>query len=217
MKVPFIYYLANSSYAIPAIAGIVRYKRMGKAMRIFLLFCLLGCLDISAEIMLGKKNINNAFLSNYFVLAESAFIFTVYFFSIKSQRARQIISALAFLFLSIWIVDKIYFEVPDQINAEMAIASRIFIIVISVFMMHAVVRRIDHQLTDEPMFWISSSTLIYSAGVFLLIGLSNELLKMGTTYFQAAWSINWSLIIISNIMYTKGFFCTAKYQISFGS
>ena len=217
MKVPLIYYVANSSYAIPALAGIVRYKRLSTAMRVFLLFCFLGCLDLSAEIMLGRKNVNNAFLSNYFVLAESAFIFTVYFLSIQSKKARQVISALSFLFLSIWIVDKIFLEVPNQINAEMAIASRIFIIVISVFMIHAVVRRIDSPLTDEPMFWVSSGTLIYSTGVFLIIGLSNEILKMGASYFLAAWSINWSLIIISNIMYTKGFFCTAKYQISFGS
>jgi hypothetical protein len=92
----------------------------------------------------------------------------------------------------------------------MAVASRIFIIVISVFMIHTIVKRIDLPLTDEPMFWVSSGTLIYSTGVFLIIGLANELLKMGASYFRAAWYINWSLIIIVNVMYAKGFFCTAK-------
>jgi len=216
MKFPVIGYVASSSYLIPAIAGMVRFNRLNNAMKVFLLFCCFGCIDIGEEIVLSHKHMNSAFLANYFILGESAFIFTVYFFSIGSKRIKQMISTLAVLFLCIWIADKIYFEVPDQINNEMAIASRIFIIVISVFMIHTMVKRVDHPLTDEPIFWVSTSTLIYSTGVFLIIGLGNELLKIGLSYFIAAWYINWSLIIVSNIMYTKGFFCTAKYQISYG-
>ena len=217
MELPLIGYIANASYLIAAIAGIIRFKHLSDAMKVLFLFCFFGCVDIIIEILLARKRTNNSFLANYFVLGECAFIFTVYFFSIGSKKTRQIISILAFLFLCIWTVDKISFEIPNQINVEMALASRIFIIVISVFMIQTIVKRIDHPLANEPMFWVSSGTLIYSAGVFVIIGLANELLKMGASYFEAAWYINWSLIIISNVMYTKGFFCTAKYQISYGS
>jgi len=217
MELPLIGYIANASYLIAAIAGIIRFRHLSDAMKVFFLFCFYGCVDIIIEILLARKHTNNSFLANYFVLGECAFIFTVYFFSIGSKKTKQIISILAFLFLCIWTGDKIFFEIPNQINVEMALASRIFIIVISVFMIQTIVKRIDHPLTNEPMFWVSSGTLIYSAGVFVIIGLANELLKMGTSYFEAAWYINWSLIIISNVIYTKGFFCTAKYQISYGS
>jgi hypothetical protein len=210
MELPVIGYVADFSFVIPAIAGIIRFKHLSNAMKVFLLFCSFACVDVAGEMVLSHKNTNNAFLANYFVLGECAFIFTVYFFSIGSKKIKQIISSLAFLFLCIWMVDKIYFETPNQLNVEMAVASRIFIIVISVFMIHTIVKRIDHPLTDEPMFWVSSSTLVYSAGIFLIIGLANELLKMGASYFRAAWYINWSLIIIVNVMYAKGFFCTTK-------
>ena len=107
-------------------------------------------------------------------------------------------------------IDKIYFEAPNRLNDKMAIASRVFIIVISVFMIHSIVKHIDHPLTEEPMFWVANGNLMYSTGVLFVVGLSNELLKMGPSYFLTAWHINWSLAIVANVMYAKGFFCTAK-------
>ena len=217
MAFPFIAYISSSSYVIPVIAGITRFKRLNNAMKVFLLFCVSTCAEIGGEYVLSRNHTNNAFLSNYFVLLESAFIFTVYFLSVRSKRTKQVISILAVFFLALWLIDKIYFEVPNQLNAEMAVASRIFIILISVVAIQAIAKPMTHPLIDEPIFWVSSGTVIYSTGVLLIVGLSNELLKMGRPYFNAAWYINWALAMISNGIFTKGFFCTPKYQISSGS
>ena len=216
MKAPLIALIAASSYIVPAIAGILRFKRLNNAMKVFLLFCFFACVEIGGEYELGRKHINNTFLSNYSLLIESAFIFTVYFLSIATKKIKQIISTLALIFLFLWIIDKIYFEIPKQLNDEMAVASRVFIIVISVVTIDTVMGKMNHPFIDEPIFWVATSSLIYSTGALLIVGLSNEILKMGVSYFRAAWYINWSLVIISNGMYTKGFFCTAKYQISYG-
>ncbi len=212
METPVIAFVAMYSYLIPAIAGIVRFRRLSNAMLVFLLFCIFACSDVGEGYTLAHNHVHNAFLSNYYILGESAFIFAVYFLSIESKKIRQIISTLAFLFFCIWMANKIYVEIPDQINEQMAMTSRIFIIVISSFMIHTIVKRIDHPLTNEPMFWVSSSTLIYSTGVFFIVGLSNEIFKMGLSYYYAAWYINWSLIIISNVMYTKGFFTVSREE-----
>ncbi len=99
----------------------------------------------------------------------------------------------------------------------MAVASQVYLIVISVFMIHTIVKRTDHAIADEPVFWVAIGNLIYSTGALFIAGLSNELMKMGTSYFITAWHINWSLAIISNVIYTKAFFCTTRYQISYGS
>ena len=91
-------FIAFSSYPIPAIAGIVRFKRLTDAMKVFFLFCLFTCVEIGGEYVLSRNHMNNTFFSNYFFLIESAFIFIVYFFSIESKRIKQIISMLALLF-----------------------------------------------------------------------------------------------------------------------
>ena len=217
MQLPVTAIVACCSFPIPVIAGIVRFKRLNGAMKVFLLLCIITCAEVVGEYVLGQKHINNTFLSNYSFLIESVCIVIVYLLSVESKKVKQIICALALLFLCVWIIDKIYFEVPNQLNDEMALASRAFIILISIVAIHSVVKQIIHPLIDEPIFWASSGLVIYSSGVFLIVGLSNQLVKMGITYFLAAWHINWAMAIISNLMYTKGFFCKAKYQISSGS
>ena len=217
MKLPVIVYFVNDSSLFAAIAGIVRYKRLNNAMKVFSVFCVLTCLMEIFELILNRKHINNTFISNYYVPAEMIFISFVYLLSLANKRMQRIISALALLFLCIWVLDKIYFDVSGQVNIEMAVTSRIFIILISVLTIHTIVRQMNHPFVNTPIFWVSSGILLYSTGVALILGSMNELIRMGISYYLAAWYINWSLEILCNLIYTKGFFCTAKYQISYGS
>ena len=217
MKLPVIVYFVNASSLFAAIAGIVRYKRLNNAMKVFSVFCVLTCLMEIFELILNRKHINNTFISNYYVLVEVIFVSIVYLISLGNKRMQRIISALTLLFLCVWVLDKIYFDVSGQVNIEMAVTSRIFIILISVLTIHTIVRQMNHPFINTPMFWVSSGVLLYSTGVALILASMNELIKMGISYYQAAWYINWSLEILCNLMYTKGFFCTVKYQISFGS
>ena len=217
MKLPVIVYFVNASSLFAAIAGIVRFRRLNNAMKVFSIFCGLTCLMEIFELILNRKHINNTFISNYYVLVEVIFVSVVYLLSLGNKRMQRIISALALLFLCIWVLDKIYFDVSGQVNIEMAVTSRIFIILISVLTIHTIVRQMNHPFINTPIFWVSSGVLLYSTGVALILGSMNELIKMGISYYQAAWYINWSLEILCNLMYTKGFFCTAKFQISYGS
>ena len=217
MKLPVIVYFVNASSLFAAIAGIARFRRLNNAMKVFSIICGLTCLMEIFELILNRKHINNTFISNYYVLVEVIFVSVVYLLSLGNKRMQRIISALALLFLCIWVLDKIYFDVSCQVNIEMAVTSRIFIILISVLTIHTIVRQTNHPFINTPIFWVSSGILLYSTGVALILASMNELIKMGISYYQAAWYINWSLEILCNLMYTKGFFCTVKYQISFGS
>ncbi len=214
MKIPAIAYVSAALYTIPAIAGILRFRRLNNAMKVFLLLSLFSCVEISIEYVLGRNHINNASLSNDSYPIESAFICAVYILSAGRKTIKQIISMLALLYFAIWIVNKIYFDIPDQSNDQMAMASGIFIIIISVITIQTTVSKMNHPLIDEPIFWVSSGTLIYWTGVLFILGSSNELLKMGTSYFQKAWYVNWSLTIVANAMFTKAYLCRPKNQPS---
>lgn len=206
MELPAIAYVATISYSIPAIIGIARFRHLSDAMKVLLLLCIFSCLEIVGEFALGHNHLNNAFLSNDFVPIETAFICAAYLLSVEQKMIKRIIFALALVYSAIWIANKIYFDVPTQLNEEMSVTSEIFIIIASVLTIHATMSKTNHYLAEEPIFWVSSGNLIYATGVLLVFGFSNELLKMGTVYFEAAWYINWSLAIIANAMYTKGFF-----------
>ena len=213
MKLPLIGLIAVYSFSIPAIAGVARYKRMDTAMRVFAVFCIFSFLLEIFEYVLSLKHVNNTSVSNYYVVFEWIFICLVYLLSLRNEKVKRIVSMVAVLFLCIWILDRIYFDVPGAINSEMAMTSRIFIILVSVLTIHSTVAQTERAFISEPMFWVSSGFLIYSTGVAVIVGLTNTLMKMGTSYYIAAWYINWSLEILSNVILTKGFFCTTKYQL----
>lgn len=182
-------------------------------MKMFFLLCVWSLIEVTAEYILSMKHINNYFLINYYFLIDSLFLSVVYSYSIEDKRTKRIILILAMLFIVIWVIDKLIFAVPGQMNNEMAVTSRIFIIVASIMIVLAMMKKTDSLLIDKPIFWVSMGYALYSAGVLFIFGLSNELLKIGMFYFQIAWHINWSLAIVANLMFTRGFFCRAKQQI----
>lgn len=212
MKISTLALISALTYLIPPLAGIWRFKQLDRAMKMFFLLCACSLLEVAAEYILSVRHINNSFLINYYFLIDSLFLSVVYSYSIEDKRTKRIILILAILFIVIWVVDRLIFAVPGQMNNEMAVTSRIFIIVVSILIVLAVMKKTDSLLIDRPIFWVSTGYVIYSAGVLFIFGLSNELLKIGMLYFHIAWHINWSLDIVANLMFTRGFFCRAKQQ-----
>lgn len=212
MKIPALAFISLLTYLIPPLAGIWRFKRLTRPMKMFFLLCVWSLIDVTAGYILSMKHINNSFLINYYFLIDSLFLSVVYSLSIEDKRTKRIILILAILFIVIWVVDKLIFAVPGQMNNEMAVTSRVFIIVASIVIVLAVMKKTDSLLIDRPIFWVSTGYVLYSAGVLFIFGLSNELLKIGMLYFHIAWHINWSLAIVANLMFTRSFFCRAKQQ-----
>jgi hypothetical protein len=212
MKASTLAYIASFTYLIPLLAGISRFKWLDRTMRIFLLLCVWSCLEVFAEYMVGVMKSNNASVINYSFLTDPLFLFVLYFFSIDDRKIRRNIFILALLFICTWIAEKIFLTVPDQINSKMAATSQIFIIVASIVIVQAVMKRTNNLLIDEPIFWVAAGYVLYSAGVLVIFGLSNELLKLGPAYFKVSWHINWSLTIVANLMFVRVFYCRARRQ-----
>lgn len=207
MNIPPAAIIAASSYLIPPGAAISRFRSLDRGMKIFFAYCVFSFSEVLCEYIFASKGINNSFLSNYSIFIECGFLSLVYSMSTEERRIQQAIAVLASLFVCVWIVDKIYFEIPGRINDEMAVASRIFIVVISILIIQTLLKKTNTLITDKPIFWISAGNILYSAGVLVVLGLSNELIKGGEVYFQVAWYINWSLAIVTNLIFTKGLLC----------
>lgn len=212
MKIPALAHISALTYLIPFFAGIWQFKRLDRSMKIFFLLCVLSLIGVAVEFVLSLKYINNLFISNYYFFLDSLLLSVIYSYSIDDKRTKRIILILTILFIVVWFVDKLVFALPDELNSEMAVASRVFIVVASIVIVLAVMKKTDSLLIDRPIFWVSTGYVLYSAGVLLIFGLSNELLKIGMLYFSIAWHINWSLAIVANLMFTKGFLCRARQQ-----
>jgi len=200
-----------ASFLLPATTGMIRFAKLNRAMRILTLLSVLACFNIAAQYLLAAWRIKNYFISDYYRVVEISLLCAVFQFSVGSKGPRIVLRALGILFIVIWIVDMIYFHNPELLNSGMAMTSRIFLIVMSLVTLQAATKDEKPHLLERPIFWVGIGVVLYSSGTLLVLGLSNQLLKLGQTYFVVAWHINWSLLIAANLFYTKGMLC--KFQV----
>jgi hypothetical protein len=210
MAIPVLGQIHFIGYVVPATAGIIRFPRLSRAMRILTLLCVLACIDIAAQYLVALWGMKNYFLSDYYRVIEVSLLCVVFYLSSVSKGTRKVLRVLGILFVVIWVLDMIFFRDPDRINSGMAMISRTFLIVMALVTLQSAIKDEKSHLLERPVFWVVMGVVLYSAGTLLVVGLSNQLLDLGVPYFVVAWHINWSLLIIANLLYTKGMLCKSQ-------
>jgi hypothetical protein len=210
MAIPVLGQIHFIGYVVPATAGIIRFPRLSRAMRILTLLCVLACIDIAAQYLVALWGMKNYFLSDYYRVIEVSLLCVVFYLSSVSKGTRIVLRVLGILFVVIWVLDMIFFRDPDRINSGMAMISRTFLIVMALVTLQSAIKDEKSHLLERPVFWVVMGVVLYSAGTLLVVGLSNQLLELGVPYFVVAWHINWSLLIIANLLYTKGMLCKSQ-------
>jgi hypothetical protein len=207
MNIPILGQIHAFSFLVPATAGIMRFARTNRAMRILAVLCVFACLDAAGQLFLALRHVKNYIVSDYYAVVETSLLCAVFYFSVTSKEVRNVLRILGVAFFVIWAVDTIWFNDHDQINSGMAMISRIFVLAMSLITLQATLKDERAHLMNQPVFWIALGTILYSCGTILVLGLSNKLLALGKAYFDVAWHFNWSLLIIANLFYTKGMLC----------
>jgi hypothetical protein len=92
----------------------------------------------------------------------------------------------------------------------MGMIARSFLIAMSVIALWMQTKDERLLMLERSVFWVAVGVTSYACGTLVILGLSNYLVELGRPYFIAGWSINWCLLIASNIFYTKGMLCKAQ-------
>jgi len=210
MKIPIMGLIAAWSTVVPAILGAWRYKQLDKPMKQFAVFSIIGVINVGSEFLLSRLGINNYFLSDLYFLLTVPFLGFLYYQSVFAPVSRRILKVSSVLFVLIWVGQKLFFADPTRISSDLAMITALFVVVMSIVTFNAFVKMTTSPLTQLPLFWVLTGTIVYYAGSFAVIGLSNQLLHLGMTYFEIAWHVNWILIVVSMLMYSKGFLCKSR-------
>jgi len=209
---PTIMALAGSASLLPAAIGVFRFAKLSSAMKAYALLCVLSSLEIAAEFTFAFYHHNGIIVSNIALGVETIFITAVYAIAFNIKIVRGTMLALGATFALIWVPGSIVIQDPGQFNQAMAIASRIFILVTSVIALYTVATRTAASLTDESLFWITTGNILYASGLIFLLAVSNDLLALSPPYYTAAWDLNWSLIILADVLFAKGLMCRSTSQ-----
>jgi hypothetical protein len=205
MTAPILAYITVFTYLIPVITGGIRYKSLRSSERIFLSYCVVLMLGVFIEVTASLLGIHNHFIINVFRLFD-VLIFTFYFSKTTTTKIFKIIASVsAILFLGVWICTNIVYTQMNVFNTVDAFVSGVLYLILAGILLFVTVHKVEKRSTRLPAFWVAFGVIIYNSGSIMVLAFSNTLLEQGIELFNIAWHINWTLCIVSNLMYSYSF------------
>jgi len=207
MKIPVLFYISMLTEIVTALVGGLRYRTLQRPLRILEWLIIFTILEVGLQWALSYFGIHNLWTSHFFTLIEMVFVVLLFSSWMKNRRNRMMLSLCLFMFIIFWIVSKFTFEPLSLVDGWTAAISKILQITFSTFLLVDVVKESDMNWTDDPRLWIIAGIIIYSAGSIFIFALFNKMLQISPDRLKIIWFLNWTLIIISNLLYTRGFLC----------
>jgi hypothetical protein len=208
---PVFGYICIATFLVPAAVGIKRFTNLGKATRILAILSFIACLEIVAAEIASWLIKSNYLITDTYRGIEASLLCAFFYYCAKENRSRYLLKTMGVVFSLAWIVDLVLMKNPGHINSGMAIVSRLVLIAMSSVALYSLLEDESMNPMEKPVFWVAVGVMLYAAGTLVILALSNYLLKLGLPYFEAGWRVNWTLLILSNLLYTKAMMC--KYQM----
>ena len=187
--------------------GGFRYRSLPRSLRFLEWLIILTFGETVIEWVIASYNIQNLWMSHINTLVEFVLIMLMYFFWMKRNLNRLMLNICLVMFVVCWIVSKFTFEPLSSLDGWTAPLSKVLQIVFSALLLLDVVKESDITWINDPRIWVASGVIIYSAGSLFIFALFNTMLQISPDRLKLVWSLNWILIIASNVLSTWGFLC----------
>jgi hypothetical protein len=210
---PWLYYFALFSPLLPIIQSTFRGKFLEKEEKALVLLLLWGLIIDGLLIWLLKGTQASSFIMNIYTLIEFLLIMFIIYNWQSSKSLKKTIIGISFVYFLFWTIAKFTFEAllsPYYITGTI---SNSIIALCAGFTLF----RIDYDngtnLLKSTRFWILLAFIIYYSGTLVPIIVQGILYKQSREIFLLAWSINWILSIVANMLYSMGIFLKSKQAI----
>jgi hypothetical protein len=128
---------------------------------------------------MNMYNIHNLWLMNIYALLEGTFLLLVYFFMLPTSKIRKFIPLIAFFYLSIGIVEWIFWIENDKLLSLTLIIEALLMLVFSLNAFYILLQKLEyHKIQHNPVFWFNVGILLYFAGALIVFIFSNYILKL---------------------------------------
>lgn len=176
-------------------------------MRILLLLLIVGFATDFFSIWpyLGSRLV--PWLSQAYILFEYALVMFIIYSWQESQRMKVLFKTILGLYIIFWICAKFTFEPFNELDSVTAIISRVILTLSAGYTLFVVIGNRLQPLLRQQRFWVLLSFVLFYAGTLLPFAVQGILYSHSSEDLHLAWSINWVLAILSNILFTIGFLC----------
>jgi hypothetical protein len=203
-------HIAAWSSLVPAIVGWIYRKNHGVAMNRFVLYCIVAALNVVVALVLSRLGVHNLFLFGIYSLVSVVLMGYVFWSATGTRWVRQMLLSSLLVFFLAWLTLEFILAPASGLNTPLVMATSFWFVMMSVIILDDLLKTSKSGLTESPIFWVLTGTIVYYAGTFVVLGLGNQLMKLGNSVFAAAWNVNWILTIAANLIYTKGMMCKSR-------
>ena len=189
------------------LVGGFRYRNLLRPLRILEWLIIIGILNEGIQRIVASFHYYNLWTSHFYTLIEIVFVVFMYSSWMKNHQKRLMLSFCLSVFVVFWIISKFTFEPLSLADSWTASISKILQIIFSVLLLMDVVRESDIVWTDDPRLWVVAGIIIYSAGSLFFYALYNMMLQASRDRLILVYSMNWILMIVSNLLFIRGFLC----------
>jgi len=207
MEFPVLFYLFLFAEIVTAIVGGFRYKILPRPLRILEWLIVIDIVDAGVQWILASYHIHNLWTMHFYTLIELIFVVMIYSSWMKQRRSRSILLLCLAGFAVLWIVSKFSFEPFSLADDGTATISKILQIAFSVYLLIEIVKESELVWTDDSRLWVVVSLIIYAAGTLFWFAFYNKMLQASPDRLIEVYSLNWTLMIISNLLFLRAFLC----------
>ncbi len=204
---PIFAYVSLFSPVLPILVGIYWLRVINREMKILVLFLIIALgIDIISAMFIRDYSVMLS-LMHIYILIE--FLFVMYIISSwqESEKMKMLFRVLLLLYVLFWFCAKFTFEPFNGLYSLTASVSQVILALSAGYTLFMVIGNRMQPLINQQRFWVFLSFVIYNTGTLTFIALQGILVHYSISDLFIAGSINWSLKILFNILFTVGFLC----------
>lgn len=206
--------LIYSSMSSPIVALIIAgksYQRLPRSAQYMYLLMGLSLLFDLTSFTLSKLGIPNLHIINLYLLVLG--YSSISFFWAIDKTYFRILRPGRMLFVLAFLLNLLFFEGPDKLNAmAFSVCSLLIISICLVFFYKIYSEEKITSLEKSGSFWVAVGLLFYFSGAMYSFLLSADILKGSPDNFYNSWILHNISNTLKNILITVGLWCHLKYE-----
>jgi hypothetical protein len=206
-RYPLFAYISLFSTVLPISIGISKITKVDRGMKILFLYLLISLTGNIYLMWFSKGYQVTIGRVHLYYLVEYVFIMSIISLWQESQRLKRFFQALILLYILFWAIAKVTFEPLNGLYIFTASTSQILLTLCAETTLIIVIGSRIQPIINLDRFWVLLSFVIYYAGTLLTIASRGILIHFPTKTLFIFISIDWSLKILFNILFTVGFLC----------
>ncbi len=207
MSVPILYYFAVVSYVLPLPVGMLRYRSLGRELKILFYFLIIGLVTdlISYWEYFGPQSAQ--WLVHVYIIIEFILLMSIISLWQESKIMNRVFLVLTGLYSVFWIVAKCTFEPINGLYYLSGTISGVLLTLCAGYTLFVVIEQKAQPLLRYDRFWVLLSLVINYTGSLLPIVFAGIVFAYSREHLFRLWSITWIATILSHAMFMIGFLC----------